>query len=156
MSPSLVMWIHLVAVITWVGGQLFIPVVLKPVLRHSGSPFESHAILCKVGRKFRTLTWVAIITLIVTGAANILNEGGSDRIASTWGAVLMLKLVLVAAAVGLTLVHDFILDPYSSATGQASSTATILSGGSREVWLEHAILILSFSILLVAAYLARM
>ena len=155
MPPYLVMWVHLVAVIAWVGGQLFIPVVLRPALRQGGASPGTAEILRRVGRKFRTITWVAIITLIITGAANILNEGGSDRIASAWGAVLMLKLVLVAATVGLTLVHDFILDPYGPSSGRPQTTATLPSG-TPAVWIEHAILILSFSILLVAAYLARM
>lgn len=149
------MWVHLVAIIMWIGGQLFIPFVLRPALRDVASA-PSTEILRRVGRTFRTMTWASIIALIVTGAANILDEGGSDRIASEWGAWLMLKLVLVAATVGLTLVHDFILDPYGPVSGQAQATASVLSSGSRVVWVEHAILILSLSILLVAAYLARM
>jgi len=149
------MWIHLLAVITWIGGQIFLVLVAQPVLQQEGSStVAAPDLLRRLGRRFRTLTWVSVITLVMTGAFNILNEGGSARIESAWGGILMLKLLLVALVVGLTLVHDFILDPY--AAPRAAGGKDSASGSSTAHRLQIAILSLSLSILLIAAYLARM
>lgn len=143
------MWVHLLAVVTWVGGQIVFILVIRPVLGAPGVPPD---LLGVVGRRFRTLTWLSVVVLILTGAFNILNEGGSARIESPWGGILMLKLLLVAAAFGLTLVHDFILDPYAP-TGRRAPAA---SGSGRTAGVQTVILALSLTTLLVAAYLARM
>ncbi|MBI3608536.1 MAG: DUF4149 domain-containing protein [Nitrospirae bacterium] len=149
------MWIHLLAVVTWLGGQIFLVLVARPVLQDLPSTMDPPDSLRRLGRRFRTVTWVSIITLVMTGAFNILNEGGSARIESAWGGVLMLKLFLVALVVGLTLVHDFILDPYAAAPRAAGGTRPASKSGAAR-GLQIAILLLSLSILLVAAYLARM
>jgi uncharacterized membrane protein len=150
------MWIHLLAVVTWIGGQIFLVLIARPVLEQGASPTTAAPdSLRRIGRRFRTVTWVSVITLVMTGAFNILNEGGSARIESAWGGILMLKLLLVALVVGLTLVHDFILDPYAAAPRAAGGTDSA-SGSSTAHRLQIAILSLSLSILLIAAYLARM
>ncbi len=160
MMPFLVMWIHLIAVVTWIGGLLFVPLVLKPALRGLTPESQQAQVLSRVGLRFRTIAWVSLITLILTGAFNMLYEGGSARLESTWGAVLMLKLLLVAIAVGLTLVHDFILEPYTVTSGKTlPQAATGAVGPSSQVAatrVEHLILALSLAILLIASYLARM
>ena len=156
MPTYLVIWIHLLAVITWIGGQIFLVLIARPVLQHEGPPAMAVPdTLRRLGRRFRTVTWVSVIALVITGAFNILNEGGSARIESAWGGVLMLKLFLVALVVGLTLVHDFILDPYATAP-RAAGGRDSTSGSSTAHRLQIAILVLNLSILLVAAYLARM
>jgi len=153
----LVIWIHLLAVVTWIGGQIFLVLVAWPVLQHEGPPAMAVPdTLRRLGRRFRTVTWVSVIALVITGAFNILNEGGSARIESAWGGVLMLKLFLVALVVGLTLVHDFILDPYAIPSHGAAGGTRPASGSGTARGLQIAILVLNLSILLVAAYLARM
>jgi uncharacterized membrane protein len=160
MAPFLVMWVHLIAVVTWIGGLLFVPLVLKPALRGLTPESQQAQVLRRVGLRFRTIAWVSLITLILTGAFNMLYEGGSARLESTWGAVLMLKLLLVAIAVGLTLVHDFILDPYASSPDkppQSAATGRVVpSGQAAAMRLEQLILALNLAILLIASYLARM
>ncbi len=156
MPIYLVMWIHLIAVVTWIGGLLFFPLVLRPALQSLPSDSQKAEILRRVGLRFRTIGWISLITLILTGAFNILTEGGSARIESAWGAVLMLKLFVVAVIVGLTLVRDFILDPYALPAAGKTAAPPVLTGRGPLAWLEQAILALSFTVLLIAAYLARM
>ncbi len=154
MPAYAIMWIHLLAVVTWLGGQIFLVLIARPVLQEGSRAMDPPESLRRIGRRFRTVTWVSVITLVITGAFNILNEGGSARIESAWGGVLMLKLFLVALLVGLTLIHDFILDPYATPRAAGGTRPASGSGTARRV--QFAILILSLSILLVAAYLARM
>src|SRR3989338_20865 len=79
------MWIHLLAVVAWIGGLLFFPLVLRPVLRALPDASQPAETLRRVGRRFRTVAWISLVTLILTGAGNILHEGGSARIPAPWG-----------------------------------------------------------------------
>ena len=147
------MWVHLGAVAGFLGGHLMVTVVIRPLARDA-SPGDADLIR-RVGRRFKSLAWVSLVLLIVTGFFNLLNEGGSARIESAWGGVLMLKLLLVFVMIGLSIVHDFILDPYGSAAtrGPAARTARREATAAR---VQVAIVVVAIVILLIAAYLAKM
>ncbi|MEW6683289.1 MAG: CopD family protein [Nitrospirota bacterium] len=127
--------------------------VIRPLARDASS--EGVDLARRVGRRFKSLAWVSLVLLIVTGFFNVLNEGGSARIESAWGGVLMLKLFLVLVMIGLSVVHDFILDPYgpSAGRGPAAGTARRETAAAR---VQVAIVLVAIVILLIAAYLARM
>ena len=157
MPLYLIVWIHLVAAITFIGGLVYVHLILRPVIFQSQEP-ESHTreVLRRTGLRFRTVTWMSLITLILTGAFNMLSEGGSARIETEWGVILMLKLFLFAIVFGLVLVHDFVLDPYAS-TAQPASPSSAMSGEDRRAaYVQQGILVLTLIILLVATYLSAM
>jgi len=128
-------------------------VVIRPLARDASS--EAADLARRIGRRFKSIAWVSLVVLIVTGFLNILNEGGSARIESSWGGVLMLKLFLVLVMIGLSVVHDFILDPYGPGAlrGPAASTASRAATAAR---IQGGIVAIAIVILLVAAYLAKM
>jgi uncharacterized membrane protein len=146
------MWVHLAALAAFLGGHLMLTVVIRPLAR-SASPEQSDLVR-RIGRRFKSLAWASLVLLIVTGFFNLLNEGGSARIESTWGGVLMLKLLLVLVLIGLSVVHDFILDPYGPGAlkGPAARTAARDISARR---IQGLIVAVTIGILLVAAYLAR-
>jgi len=149
-------WLHLVAALTLVGGLVFIQFVVKPALQGMKQDGEQADVLRRIGRRFRTLAWVSLITLILTGSNQMLNESGSARIETEWGVILMLKLLVFAIAFGLLLIHDFILDPYAPIQ-QSGKTRQDLSPYSNKVTLLHnTILMLTFVVLFIAAYLTNM
>lgn len=138
MVYTFVMWLHLLAAMVWIGGMVFVLLVLEPGRR--GDPGRV-GLLEFAEIRFRTIRWVSIVTLAVTGFFNLLHEGGSSRLESSWGGVLMLKLFLFLVAVGLTVVHDFILSP----TRRSAAPH----------WLNQAILGVGLLIVLVGVVLAR-
>ena len=113
MPDYLITWIHLAAAIILIGGLMFSQFVLTPVARKTPSDSKAREVVRLSGRRFRTIAWVSLILLILTGAYQMLNESGSARIETMWGVVLMLKLFLFIIAFGLLLIHDFIIDPYA-------------------------------------------
>lgn len=153
MPDFVIIWIHLVAVIALVGGLVFVRLVLRPALHGLAPESQQVEVLCRVGRRFRTLTWVSLILLIVTGAYFMLNESGSSRIETTWGVVLMVKLFVFAITFGLLLIHDFILDPYGSAPKSSSQLSNSSLCSIRTSLIQHAILLLTLGILFIACYL---
>jgi uncharacterized membrane protein len=60
-----IVWVHILAAIIWIGGMFFLPLVLVPVLRRQ-EPKLRAVLLDAVGRRFRTVGWIAIGLLLVT------------------------------------------------------------------------------------------
>jgi uncharacterized membrane protein len=107
-----ILWLHVLAAITWIGGMLFIALVLVPVTRRLEDPTVRTRLLQETGRRFRTVGWIALIVLVVTGLLNLWSHPGllsSPRL--HW------KLGLVGLALILSAFHDFVLGPRAGAPG---------------------------------------
>jgi uncharacterized membrane protein len=104
---TLVRWVHLLSAIAWIGGQLFILLVLLPIMRGALPRDERTILFARVGRRYGVVSWVALTLLIVSGFLN----GERRHIAwehldaSSYGRILAAKLVLVAVVIVVTLVH---------------------------------------------------
>lgn len=155
MPDYLITWIHLAAAIALIGGLIFSQFALAPAARDTATDSRSREVVRLAGRRFRTVAWVSLIILILTGAYQMLNESGSARIETAWGVVLMLKLFLFAIAFGLLLIHDFIIDPYASPSQDTSPSASSPTVPARADTLQKAVIVLTLAVLLVAAYLAK-
>ena len=71
---ALLMWAHLVSASIWVGGSIFIGIVLAPLLKTiSESVEERVAIMIRVGRKFNKIAIPSLAILIATGLYNSSN-----------------------------------------------------------------------------------
>ena len=158
LSDSLVMWVHLICSSIWVGGSIFIGVVLVPVLKtNTKSVEELVALMVKVGRRFNKITLPAFGILIATG---IYNSRGffadpSMLLVTTYGMILLTKIILVIATVGTYVVHVRLMN--------ADMERKILSGQGGNIYVQSVrtkiiilgeiIVILSIAILLLAALL---
>ncbi len=155
MPDYLITWIHLAAAITLIGGLMFSQFVLTPVARKAPADSKAWETVRLSGRRFRTIAWVSLIILILTGAYQMLNESGAARIETTWGVVLMLKLLLFVIAFGLLLIHDFIIDPYALPSKDASSASASPAVSARADTLQKAVIAMTLAVLLVASYLSQ-
>jgi len=152
MPDYLITWIHLIAAVTLMGGLVFSQFVLNPAAQQDQSDKKSQEVVRLAGRRFRTIAWVCLITLILTGSYQMLNEGGSARIETTWGVVLMLKIFLFVIAFGLILIHDFIIDPYAPSS-KKNTNPSFPAPSTRANNLQKAIILMTLAVLLVASYL---
>lgn len=130
-------WLHIVAAALWVGGMLFLVLVLMPALRKEERPERVAALVQAVGRRFRTVGWGALLLLLVTGAANVGLRGiGWAELAGpafwegTFGRVLAVKLALVGLTLALSLVHDVVLGPRATAASRAQGAGGVREGGA--------------------------
>ena len=156
MPDYLITWIHLAAAIALIGGLIFSQFVLAPAAKDTASDSRSREVVRLAGRRFRTIAWVSLIILILTGAYQMLNESGAARIESTWGVVLMLKLFLFVIAFGLLLIHDFIIDPYAPSSQDTSPASPSPAVSGRADALQKAVIVMTLAVLLVASYLAEL
>jgi len=156
MPVYVVTWIHLLAAMTFLGGWMFVLFAIRPSLREGRTKTPSPdglEMVKKIGNRFRTIGWVSLVALILTGASQLLDESGSARIESGWGLVMMLKLFVFAIVGGLVFVHDLILDPYGGAGKKKGEDSARLIFSGKVIWVQRGILALTLVVLLIASYL---
>jgi putative copper resistance protein D len=104
-------WLHVLAAVSWIGGSIFLSVVLVPVLKHE--PFASQKALLfrTTARRFRVVVWGAIATLLLTGPMLLHQRGISIMNPSGWPTILSIKLGFVAILLLVTVTHDLIIGP---------------------------------------------
>ena len=159
MPAYVVTWIHLLAVITFIGGWLFFHLAVRPSLLEGKTKTPSKEALemaKKMGQRFKTVGWVSLMVLVFTGASQLLDESGSARIETSWGLIMMLKLFVFAIVGGLIFVHDLILDPYGEIGKSNRSEAPLLLFAGKVVWVQRSIVTLSLVVLGIAVYLTSL
>ncbi len=130
MNITVALSLHLLAAIAWIGGMVFLSVVLVPLLKGQGGLVgDRQRLFHDVGRRFRVLVWVSVAVLVLTGP--ILLSGRTDKLGSAgpWLVVLKAKLSLVGLLILLTAAHDFWLGPLRLRRLTSSSGAPGASGG---------------------------
>ncbi len=115
---NLVVLIHVLAAIIWLGGMFFIALVVVPALRNFEPREKRTEVISATAKRFRKIGWIAIIILFVTGLINIINRGVTHEmifsgalLSSYFGKVLAIKLCLFLLMLILSVSHDFILGP---------------------------------------------
>lgn len=107
--PLAVRFLHLAAALTWVGGMLFVALVLVPVSRRLEDPSLRRHLMHDAGVRFRAVGWVAMGLLVATGLVNIWLRPELLTLGRFW-----VKVGLVALAIVLSALHDFVLGPRAS------------------------------------------
>ena len=99
----LVLWVHLVGAVVWIGGLAYQTHVLLPAARR-GDP----RLFAEAARRARPATWIAIALVVLSGFYNVTQLGSLERVMQS-GAGLMLaaKFGLVIVAVALAAQRDF-------------------------------------------------
>ena len=152
------MWAHLIAASIWVGGSIFIGIVLAPLLKTISDSIEGRlSIMIRVGRKFNKIGVPSLIVLIITGIYNstgfIVNP--SMILSSSYGVVLLIKIILVILLIITFAVHVRLIRTEVERKIESKQ----LSGGflqklrSKIIMLGRLTVILSLAILLMAALL---
>ncbi len=157
-SDALIMWVHLVAASIWVGGSIFIGIVLAPLLKTFSDSIEGRlSIMIRVGRKFNKIAIPSLIALIVTGiynSSNLLSKP-SLILSTTYGEILVVKVILVIIllitfAIHVRLIRSEVEKKIES--GQISEER-LQKIRSKIIALGRITVIVSIAILLMAALL---
>jgi len=138
MALKIALFLHVISAIFWVGGMLFLVLVIAPYLKTLTDPTAKSKIFQVVGKQFRLWGWVAIITLLVTGPFILymiygipVQKAFSAEVHSTgFGKALGLKLALVILIVLSAGVHDFWIGPRARASRAFSKIARIFGRGN--------------------------
>src|SRR5512134_1899827 len=118
---TFLVWIHLLAAISWIGGMMFLSLVLAPLFRRVGLSGERLLLFRDIARRFRVLVWLDMGLLVGTGGILIDQRGLSFIGVGSWPRPLQVKLALVFCLVALSLWHDLILGAQARQTSEVSS-----------------------------------
>ena len=155
---ALITWAHLISASIWVGGSLFIGVVLAPLLKTMAESVEERLmIMIRVGRKFNKIAVPSLGILIATGLYNsyyVLNK--PETIFSTnYGIILTIKIMLVIALIIIFAIHVRMIrfDVEKKIEAKEMSQESIQKLRSKIISLGRIIVFTSIAVLLMAAML---
>jgi copper resistance protein D len=155
---GLVIWVHLIGASIWVGGSIFLGIVLVPVLKsYTRTLEEMVALMVKIGRRFNKITIPAFAALIASGIYNSRAFlGEPDAVLdTTYGIILFIKVILVIGTIVAYIVHIRLLDADMERkiiSGQGGNLY-VQSVRTKIIILGEVIVVLSVAILLLAALL---
>ncbi|MBI4545009.1 MAG: DUF4149 domain-containing protein [Gemmatimonadetes bacterium] len=153
--------VHLLAALLWLGGMFFLALVGAPVLRAVEPATLRTELFQRLGRRFRTVGWIAVAVLLLTGAASLYFRGlldaeglGSPAFWRTrYGAALAWKLGIVVAMLLLQALHDFLYGPAAARAAPGSPAGLRLRRTA--AWLGRVNVVLGVGLVVAAARLAR-
>lgn len=160
MMYQIAVFIHVLSAIVWLGGALFLAMVMVPVVRSiSETPSQSAQLLGVVARRFRSVAWVAIVLLVVTGLYIATDQWSVDLNSfvtrTDWfNKMLQMKVGLVGIVIILSLIHDFFLGPRINARLEALREAQSRPSESLQKQRRGLIMLARVNVLLVLIIVA--
>ena len=157
LGDVLVFWVHLTCASIWVGGSLFLGIVLAPMLGMiAQSPADRLALMLRIGRRFNRIALPAFIILIITGIYNsraFLLQPVS-LIDSDYGILLLIKIIFVIVTLIIYIIHIRSIDiETEKRIMSGDSNSYIQPVRSRIILLGRVIVGLSLIILFLGALL---
>lgn len=96
------LWLHLSAIVLWIGGMFAIPFVAAPAIRRSFGPDEAEELVERLVRRFLRFSRELILVVFLTGLFSVLSIGYATQFAYSerflWlvGAKFVLFVILAA------------------------------------------------------------
>lgn len=156
-------FLHILSAITWIGGMLFIVMVLAPLLRSEDFRPVATRVLHVTGKKFKKIGWACLILILVTGVLNARARYGYDG--QPWGEwwsvivankILMRKVHTFGLVLLLSYLHDFHIGPAAvRAMRSAADAPETLRLRKAAAWMGRLNLLLALAIVWWALQLVR-
>ena len=142
-------WLHVLGVITWLGGIVWQAHVLLPLARHG-----EVRLFAAVARRARPVTWTAVAIVMLTGFYNVTGLGSLERVMQSGaGLALAGKFMLVLAMVSLSAQRDFAHVPrLVRAVAGAEDPEPVLRAIA---WLDRLVLALALVIVYLGLFVSR-
>jgi putative copper resistance protein D len=150
--------LHILAAISWVGGMIFLSLVLAPLVRSRKAVPEFMAMFRSAALRFRPIVWVAMAILVMTGPMLLSLRGVAVANPSAWPGIVLVKLTLVVLLLFLTLLHDLVLGPQVSRVSAIPESQRVTSEQvvfKTARWLPRLSLLVALAVVITAALLAR-
>lgn len=156
-------WLHILAAVTWLGGMIFLVLVVAPVLRQAEYRHVAGKMLHQAGVRFRWVGWICFGILILTGTFNLVYRGftwedfWNWRLwVGPWRHTLATKLLLVAFILLLSALHDFLIGPRATRLWQQHPDAPEVKRLRRHAaWIGRVNLLLALAVVALGVMLVR-
>ena len=113
---ALILWLHLLAAMTWIGGLVFQVLVVFPTLAWADPTGERWRFALSLEARFRVILWPAVGMVLFTGLVNLMNVWyatvmTAGSISPTFVSLLSVKLGLVVGMIALQAVQQLLIYP---------------------------------------------
>lgn len=153
LSYYISVFFHIIFGAFWIGGMLFLPLVLLPSIKKHP---DRILLLQQTGIKFRFFGWIALIGLTFTGILNMYLRGlplSWDFVRqSNYGSLLQIKILLFILMLLIGGVHDFYIG-----TKSIEEMKAVNNGKFKQLarWSGRINLLLAFAIAFIGIVLSR-
>jgi uncharacterized membrane protein len=159
MLYSIVVTVHVLAAVVWIGGVLFIGAVLLPAAKQLDDATRRQ-VISLAAKRFRLIGWAALLVLIGTGSWMAWSWGmrpatiaDGSFFAAPRHRVLGLKMLLVLLMATISGLHDWWLGPRTAAAAREGADPRQLR--KRAMLFGQATALLSVIIAALAVFVAR-
>jgi len=145
-------FLHLLATAVWIGGMLFMKLVLIPALQ-AVEPAQRGRAMGVVAKRFTIVAWSSVVVLLVTGILKT-PSGFLLSTESGYGQLLLAKHLLFGAMIVVGLVITLMVAPQLRALAPAAGSpppAALLAAEKRLEALSAINTVLGLAVLLVVA-----
>jgi putative copper export protein len=143
-------WLHIIGAAFWIGGMLFLPLVLLPGIK--GHPDRKN-LLMATGLKFRFYGYIVLALMLITGLLNIYLRGLSFTldffILSRYGQLVTYKIILFAFMILICLLHDLVIGRKAIAQMEDQSVKLIAR------WSGRLLLIIALAMAFIGVMISR-
>lgn len=152
---TFILWVHIVGASIWVGGSIFLGLVLAPYVRSLKlSKLERVTFMVELGKRFNKIALPSLLVLFATGIYNaryyIVQP---ENLNSMLGMILSIKLVLVIAMSTSYLLHTKLWNRFEKMDKHDEEELEKVRGAI--VKMGRIIVILSIIILFLSAILQK-
>lgn len=121
----LFVWLHILAAAVWIGGMVFLSIILVPVSRRPEYHGVASSLIHGTGVRFRAVGWMCLGALLLTGMFNLHYRGIGWAVLGegAYGLILAMKLLLVLIIFLISALHDFLIGPRAMRLWQADSSS---------------------------------
>jgi uncharacterized membrane protein len=156
-------WLHILAAATWIGGMVFLVLVLLPVTRMAEYRGAASGLMHWTGVRFRFVGWVCLGLLLASGIVNLLYRGvgwaeltSGEFWAGGFGRAFGLKMILVAIILVGSAIHDFYVGPRATAAWQSDpASPRARSMRRRATMFGRVNLLLALAVVILAVIMVR-
>lgn len=156
-------WLHILAAVVWIGGMVFLALVLVPVIRRPEYQELAASLIHFTGLRFRSVGWGCLGLLLLSGAFNLgyrrfgwADVWRGEILRGPFGRILGLKLALVAVIFLLSAVHDFHIGPRATALWRANPDSPEASRLRQQAsWIGRLNLLLALIVVALGVLLVR-
>jgi copper resistance protein D len=153
-----IIWVHLICASIWVGGSIFLGLILAPMLGSiTSSMKERLSVMIRVGRRFNMVALPSLLVLVLTGLYNSRAYLAEPNmlVRTDYGIILLIKIVVVMGVLITYFIHIRLLsnDVEKKIKTENVYSIYVQSIRSKIIVLGRITVIMSVVVLLLAAIL---
>lgn len=107
---ALTFWLHMLAVVTWIGSLVSISVLVLPAANRTLQSVDQLALIGTIQKKLEPITWFSLSLLVMTGLFQMSVNPHYNGFLSTstqWSLAILTKHVLVAILIVVSAIHTW-------------------------------------------------